>query len=414
MKGRWFILLLLSAVQAPAGTRDVYTWRAPLVGTWSPGSLYTAPIPPALLDGSQAFPGDLRIFDENDRDWPFYVAVHDPTRAETPWDVRVVEQAVPEVPVRYLRYTVELQPRRAGVAARHDRAVVTMAGHNYVRRFEVLGRAGGEEWNRVGEGYLIDQPGDPRLDNRIVTYEATSVTQLQFRIYPSPHAPAEALSIRGLTVLSETRSSDEGWLEVRQVEVAAPEKREGIQTLWCDVGFHRVPLAELKLEVVATEQACPVKVYGRPSPTNAWRWISDGGVHRLGGQVRNTIDLRQADFRYLKIDLYHYEQPPMTVTAVRVRRELLQLVFEADYGQQPFVYFGAAHHPLPRYDLQRRLGPDVPAQARPAAIGERGRNPARIAATLGRYGRTLAVSIVGVLAGLGVLVLVNLWRRKNA
>lgn len=413
MKCRWLILLLISALPARAGLREVYAWRAPLEGAWAAGALYAAPIPPALLDGCQAFPGDLRIYDENDRDWPFYVAVQDPTRAETPWDVRVVEQGVVDLPVRHLRYTVQLQPRRAGVAARHERAVVTMTGHNYVRRYEVLGRAEGEDWNRLGEGYLIDQPGDPRLGNRTINYEATAVTQMQFRIYPSPHAAGETLSIGGLSVLSETRPSEEGWLDVRLLEVAAAEQREGIQTLWCDVGFQRVPLDELKLEVGATEQACPVKVYGRPSPTNAWRWISDGGVHRLGGQVRNTIDLRQADFRYLKIDLYHYEQPAMTVTAVRVRRELLQLVFEADYGQKPYVYFGAPHHPLPHYDLQRRQGPDVPAQARPATVGERGRNPARLAATLGRYGRTLAVSALGVLAGLGVLVLVNLWRRKN-
>ena len=64
------------------------------------------------------------------------------------------------------------------------------------------------------------------------------------------------------------------------------------------------------------------------------------------------------------------------------------------------------------FDLQRRVGPGLPAGALIAELGEKRRNPARIAAALRSYGRTLGYSALGVLAGLGLLVTLKRWRHR--
>lgn len=290
MKRPWHIPLLLGLTSAALASDPApYTWRAPLLGAWTNGALYVAPVTAPVFDGSRGFPADLRIYDDQQNEWPFYVAVVPPGR------------------------------------------------------------------------------------------------------------PGEA--------------EDGPWVELARQDGADPELREGVQSVWCDVGHRNLPLRRLKVVLEQANQDYPVKVYGRATPTNAWRWLADGGSP---GQARATVELRAANYRYLKVELYHPGQPPPSVAGLQAQPESYQLVFEAGPGGQPFLYFGADRHPLPLYDLARRAGPSVPSRAAPAALGERARNPAHIAALLRRYGRHLAVAMAGLLAGFGAMVLVNVWRRRRA
>lgn len=75
MKQLVFILLLSwTAEVVQPDIRVPYAWRAPLVGEWSNGSLHAASIPAALLGNKKSFPSDIRIVDEKDAEWPFYMA----------------------------------------------------------------------------------------------------------------------------------------------------------------------------------------------------------------------------------------------------------------------------------------------------------------------------------------------------
>ena len=284
--GRWAGLLLIAAVAARADVLEPFRWRAPLLAAWTNGGVYVADIPPLVFAGSEGFPGDLRIYDENGREWPFYVVTREPS---------------------------------AGEEKRLDLAL---------------------------------EPVDPA------------------------------------------------------------EQKPGIQSLSGDVGYRRLPLRQLRLAFPALDRECLIKVYGRYSLTNQWRWMAD---HRaMAGLEHTVIGLRQNDFRYLKVDLYRYEHPPMEILSAEVFPEPAQLVVEADYGQQPFLYFGAVQHPLPHYELARRRGPGVPASASPMKFGKPAGNPARMTAMVWRYVRTLGLFVAAALAGLGLLIAIRVWRRRIA
>lgn len=209
----------------------------------------------------------------------------------------------------------------------------------------------------------------------------------------------------------EPPPSQEVWRVTEVQPLASPGGREGIQSLQAATGG-RQPLRRLQLEFTTLEKACPVKAYGRYTATNSWRWIADGVLEQTDGPASATIKLHQNDYPYVKLDIYHYESPPFAMPVVRVQPEPLYLVLEAGNGQRPYLYFGAGRCPLPHYGLARRVGPDVPPRARSAVVGERTRNPARLAAALGRYGRMLGLGALGVLAGLGLLMLLSQWHRR--
>jgi hypothetical protein len=284
-----FCVGLAVAPGAFAHPSQSYAWRTPLHGTWTNGAVYAAPIPLPVFDGSRAFPSDVRIFDDAQHEWPFY------------------------------------------------------------------------------------------------------------------------LTAKNTGLLAEPADTEAEWHDLTVKQAGEGDRREGVLSLVADVGFLHVPLRQMRFELGPGQQAYPLKFYGRDTLTNRWRWVADGGVHRMEGLLRNLVDLRQAAYRYYKMDFYHYEDPPPQLLKVQMRPEPLYVVFEAGAGKKPHLYFGSSEHQMPRYDLQRRVGPSMPAHTQPAEIGERNRNPAHTAAVLRIYGRNLALALLGLLAGLGLLVLLKRW-----
>lgn len=416
MYTNWFRALsvwMLAVTLTQAEPRSPYVWRAPLDGTWTHDALYRVDVPLFLWDACEMFPADVRIFDENEREWPFYITDARSALLEVTWPVTTVSSTLVQEPARFLEQTVQVQARGRRTDPRHARAVLLMAGRNFDRRVEVWGRNEGESWGWLGGAHLIHRPDAPRAGNRTVFYEATLVTQLQFRIYPSAAVPDEPLVVVGLSVLPEEPEESMTWLPLAwSPEPDAPEAT-GVQSLVTDLGYRKIPIRLITFDVTPAGDGFPVKLYGRAHPTNSWRWVAEGQVSAKQGARRGTIELQQSGYRYYKLELRHLDASPCEVTTARAAYDTLHMVFEADYGHHPYLYFGALQAPLPRYDLQRRVGPGLPASALSASVGEPGRNPARLLAAFRAYGRTLTLSALAVLVGFGLLVAFRQWRHRN-
>lgn len=183
------------------------------------------------------------------------------------------------------------------------------------------------------------------------------------------------------------------------------EQKQGVQTLLLDVGVRNRPLQMLRLFASDTNFALPAKVFGRNAETNSWRWVGDGGVHRMEDQVREAIALRGCAYRWLKVELYHYEGAPLNVTNVTAEATPNYFIFEAQGEDRPFIYFASSTHVLPYYNLQKKTTERDVAEASLVELGRRQMNPQRLAIGLGRYGHWLTVA-AGVVVGALVLIVV--------
>lgn len=413
-------LVLLTAAGwtlAPAATLplETFAWRAPLRGSFTNGALYRLKVPLDVLDGSRAFPADLRILDREGHEWPFYVwragALREQMRPRVEW----LETRAQEPPARAVQVDLRVHPARAAAALRHDRVLVVTSGQDFVRRVEILGSDDRAAWRPLGEGHLVDEPRDARLGNRLIEYGATNVPYLRVLVYPSARNAQEVITVRSIDVLpAEAGELAEQRQPLARLAVPAEDLKVGVQTLEYDVGFQNLPLQRLRMEAADETYARPVKVFGRNIATNAWRWVADGGLHRMDGQVRSSVDLREAPYRFLKVELYHYEQSPLTVTSAVVELEPSFIIFEAQEGARPYLYFGASRFMLPRYDLPRRATEAEILAAPACEAGPRQRNPSRLARSLRQYGRWMGAAALGVFGILGALVLVNVIRRRIA
>ncbi len=406
---RWVLLCAVWAGQALAAplAREEFIWRMPLTAAWTNGGLYRVLMSDAALDVCAAFPSDLRILDDQGGEWPFLVPETVRAEAEA-LRVSTVAAAELELPSRHMRFEVRVD---AAGGLLHHRAALRMAGRDFVRRVEVWGEAGGEagaRWELLGDGYVLDRNDGTPVQNRMVGYATTGVARLQFRIFPSPHAPDEPLLVQAAAVYPVAAREASSWRTVEAVPLPPGEQHAGALSLGLDLGARNLRVIQLHVEGRGADFVCPVKVYGRNQPTNSWRWLADGGVHRIAGQTRDTIPLQNGGYRYLRLDLFHHDQPAPEVAAVQALVEAVPVVFEAGVGTAPHLYAGAERIQLPRYDLARRRGHEV-GSAVFAEAGRLSRNPHRLARMLGRYGRTLGWALVGTVAA---LVLAALFRAR--
>ncbi len=259
--------------------REAFRWRAPLQPPLATGTLYRAQLDPAIFDGCRSFPTDMRLLDEDGKDWLFF--------PYTP------EGAEPTVPV----------------------ALKT-----------------------------LDPPADHEL-------------------------------------------------------------RGGIQTLFFDTGFRSQPLRRLTFAIETPQFTRPIKIFGRDSATNQWRWIADGALHRMDGQERNFVNLPNAGFRFLKVEVFNYEEPEIAVAHAEALAEPHYIIFLPAGEKRAWLYFGADLFTLPRFELRHSTSREQIANVIPASFDKRERNPYHINQEIWRYAKLLLIAslLIAAVLALGVI-----------
>lgn len=190
------------------------------------------------------------------------------------------------------------------------------------------------------------------------------------------------------------------------------EEQPGLQRLYYDTGHRSAPLRRIELHAADADFARPVKVYGRNHTTNQWRWMADGGIHRLAGRERDFILVPNVGSRFLKIEIFNYDETPLTITHVRALSEPQYVVTLAPRSAQAWLYFGAESFSLPRFELQHRLTRRELAAAVMAEFLPREQNPYWMGRELWRYARMLITVSVGIAGVLGLGVLLKKWRAR--
>lgn len=409
----WLMARIVGAAEDP---RQPFQWRKMIEHPVESGTLYRIRTTPDVFDACPSFPADVRLFDAQGRAWPFFLWAPAGREEVRQVPAELLNAGQVEQPARYLRQDLRVRSSRAGGARPiHDRVVIRMSGETFFRRVEVLGSETGETWIALAEGYLVAQ-GRDGADNRTISYPASDFPLVQVRIHPDARNTSEPMALREISLarlLSET-----GERETLPLEWTVPsaEQRKDTQVLLADAGARNRPLIRIGIEAGEGDYARPVRVHGRNAPTNDWRWVAEGGVHRIGAHMRDTVEVRGAAYRYWKIELLQGEDAPLAIRRLRAEAVPQDLVFEARGGPEtrPALYFGTSRFGLPRFDLQQRTPAEARATAPIVELGRRHANPERVVHGLSRYGRVFGLAAVALVSLLVIAVIAHMIRRRTS
>ena len=379
------LVLVSAAVRVGAEDLELLAWRQPVIGNLHSGLVSRIEIPPEVFDGCKSFPADMRLVDDDGAVCPFFL--WSPPRREEIIPVFTTmgrrtggkgEPVVQEVVVR---------DSSRDSAVRHNEISIFTVDQDYERRVEVLGSDDGSSWRELGSGYVLDRIRESHVSNRIVSYPESNAKRLLIRIHPTDGQDKDPIDISDVQVAFRARSADPmREVKLEPLPLPSSEIRDGVSAYGFDTGAQNRQLEQMRFKIGGSaDYILPVKIFGRNSSEVPWRWAGDGGLYRINGQGRSTIDLKNAAYRQLKVEIYHQGEKMPPVSSIAALAMPQYIVFEAQDDSPPILHYGAAKMPLPHYDLQRRTGLAAITNAPLVQLGKAKNNPLKVASGLSKY-----------------------------
>lgn len=411
--GMTMVLLTLCNASAEPDLRTKFTWRQAIAGGEETGMLYRIRTPREVFDGCRRFPSDLRILDDVARQWPFYVLIPEGKIVTETVPAKTINASVVEQKDRYVRQDVVIPAdAESGKRREHNQLIIRTPGSDFVRRVEVYGGENQKDWGLLGVGYLVDHSRDVRVCNKTVRYPASTFPFMQVRVYPNALNATEPLSVEGVLVANSVEAPG-GYEDVPlcKADVSEKDLKEGCQVVVFDIEAKNRPIDRLVIQAKDREYARSLRIFGRNEETNTWRWVADAEIHRLGESVQDTLSLKGFAFRFLKVELFNYDDKPLHDLRVEAQAVSRYLVTESQGGSAT-LYYGAPDVEAPRYDLRRRRGDEEAAVAPFLRLRDR-ENQFQKPAGFGKYGPWLAAGAVGLVSFLVIWIIVSMMKRQG-
>jgi hypothetical protein len=365
-------------------------------------------VPGDLFGQARHFPNDVRLIGADGTQWPYFLYVPREAPATGTLSPEILNRSFVEGAEPYLQFDLIIPPA-GGKAPVHNRLELITAGRDFVRRVEVFGRDHG----RMASGYLIDFSRQRDARNRTIHYPDSDADRLQVRIYPNAQNAGETVDLVAASLHYRTVAEVEREA-VDAAELPVPEREEtaGAQTWLLDLGQENRPVEWMHFNVATPSYARSVCIYGRNPEHDPWAWAGGGEIHALEGDEQTQLRF-SARHRFLKVQLFHYDDQPLAVNSIQLEAVPRYLVFEAAGAGQASLYYRGWDVESPRYDLNGRVETSDIPKLPLCHLGESAPNAAAKAQPWRAYSTGLAILAVAAVSLLVVGIIVSMLKQQK-
>jgi len=333
------------AAGLPAGWQHEQPFTVPAPG------LVKLSLPVETLDAARPALEDLRLHDDAGNEAPY-----------------LIERPVPVVKVvqNVKSFRVSLNPNNTvivletGLTQPLDDVVLETPASGFLKPVQVEGSADGKRWQIIAQGQPIFRQPDGA--NRLqVSFPAGTWAWLRLTVDDQRTAPIPFTGARIRVAVSEPAPSE--WMPVT---IAERNENPGQTRLALDLGAANLSIASVEIETAEPlfTRHVTLAVPQVLEDTVREQTVGQGVIYRvavegqpatgnlsvpLGGQVRS---------RELLLFIQNQDSPPLPITAVRVERRPVYLVFLARQAGAYHLLTGNRQCAAPSYDLAA-LGMDL-------------------------------------------------------
>ena len=316
---------------------------------------------------------DLRLIAENDDEVPYQLVVArgERERVSVPADIR--DQGY--VRGEYTTFTAEV----SSDGALHNEIDIATPSANFQRAVTVEASSDGVKWTALAEqeifGFEVRARGFIARDTR-VSYPDSTARYLRVHIADGPEG---AVEVSGAAVFftKEVPAREVEWpVSISSVN----DETDGRATrVLVDLGAGGLPSHRLKVGVsdvnfyreVDLQWSADGTQWSALGPRSAF--FAYDTPKFVGSNLR--ISFPEITSRFIRITIYHEDNPPFDIESVGVHGIQRTLVFSADPDRSYGLYYGNTEARSPSYDIGRVL-PYLETDSLPEArLGEQAANP---------------------------------------
>lgn len=405
------VVAVLSVADAEGRMMSRFEWKRPLEGTFVAGEQGRLAIAGDVFGRARNFPDDLRIFGDDGTQWPFFIHVPKMSDGRDRIELSVLNKSFVSGDEPYLQFDLKV-PSVSGKLPVHNQLELYSSGYGFVRRVEVF-TGDGNALGLLASGYLIDFSGQQDARNRTIRYPDSDVGRLHVRIYPNAQSADETFNLVAARMWYCTvQEPEKEAVAVQLLELPDREKESDAQSALFDLGEINRPVEFVSFRVASESYARCVAVYGRNTAHDSWVRVGGGEIHQLDDDADNEIRIR-ARHRFLKVNVFHYDDQPLDITDIQFEAVPRYLVFEAAGSGSAALYFQGWDIKAPRYDLAGRIDKEdvtalplvrtLEAEPNRSAKTERWR----------KYSKLFAGLAVGAVSLLVIWIIVSMLRQQK-
>jgi hypothetical protein len=369
------VLLLLSAVAVAQSQLSSWPQYVELNPTPTAG-VYKFTVPLHVMGQSRDDLGDLRLFDEQNREIPYAIRI-----------LQTADQRQETGSKLFNRATVgsasEATVDLGDNPGEHNEVEVETTGGDFRRQVTVEGSDSGREWRMLrSDGVVFNFASSGRnLTSTHVKYSASRYRYVRVRV-------------------SADELSDDGAPEITNVKVSRAFHQEGVLStwsvfvpdyqLWRNQGAHssswtidfgqRLPCSQLSLTISDPSFYRPFQVENVDDPQNP-RLLASGNLSRRADEEAHpqviTFD-QEEHVQRVKLQVTDYSNQTLNIESINAAAPLREVVFELKQSQSlPLrLYFGNQKVTEPHYDFEKELDAKLKTKVSTTAVGNSQRNAA--------------------------------------
>jgi hypothetical protein len=325
-------------------------------------------LPVETLDDARPALEDLRLCDDAGNELPFLIArpVPSPKAVQSAKSFQVL-----------LNPTATVITLETGLAQPLDGVTLETPAANFIKAVRVEGSADGQNWQRLAQGQPIFRQlsGARQLD---VSFPAGAWRWLRLTVDDQRSQPVPFTDARVHAADVEATP-----IELQTVAIAERNENPGETRLTLNLGAANLDVASVKIETDEPlfTRAVTLAVPQVAEDSIREQTIGQGVIYRVAieGQPPSaslSVPLEtRIGSRELVLLIRNEDSPPLPVTAVRVERRPVYLVFMARQAGTLHLLTGNKSCAAPRYDLAA-LGADLKnAAVTPTKISPLADNP---------------------------------------
>lgn len=381
-------------------------------GTFAGGQRGRLVVAGDLFGQSRDFPNDLRIIASDGTQWPFFLHLPKETAETKTLSPEILNRSWVAGSEPYLQFDLVV-PSTDGPARIHNRLELVTSGRDYVRRVEIFSGVPKESNGHMATGYLIDFSRQRNARNRTLRYPASDARRLHVRIYSNAQSADETFDLSSARLhyraVVKVERETVGFIEM---EVSEREQEKDAATWILDVGNRDRPVEFITFDSANKSYARCVSVYGRNTVREPWRWVGGGAIHVLADDRETQIKLHATD-RFLKVYVFHYDDPPLAIDSIHLEAVPRYLVFEAATAGRAELCFRAWDIKAPRYDFKGRIDPETLSGLPIFQTLDAAENQAAKKQPWRKYSKHLGILAVGGVSLLVLWIIASMFRQQR-
>ena len=321
------------------------------------------PVPAAVYQHARPGLADLRVLDEAGREVPFFIHVPRGVHRQEWRDVRVLEASF--LPGAHTQVILDT----GTPVAPHNSIELSIRETDFFAWVEVAASDDASTWRILSERLpLYRFAAEGHTGRQMLKYAPSNSRYLRLRLLKGD----SALSVSGARASQEIVEEPERVTLVAHLTPAEklPERHSGWQA---DFGAGAPPVSAAVFTATEPEFHRPVRITASHNGT-AWHGAGSGEIYRLrrptGVRENLWVTFDETQQRYLRVEVFNRNDPPLASLAVEFRGLPRRIVFRQEPGRTYRLIYGYDKARATAYELARLVAPAEISTAVAGSLGE--------------------------------------------